>query len=63
MKLHVPSVAKVEATLVGALVRSVLKGNDGIAGSQLFLGEVARILFGFFGADGRLAILGRLYIR
>lgn len=37
MLLHVSSVAEIEATLVGSFVRSVLKGDDSVAGSQLFL--------------------------
>ena len=35
--LHVPSVAEVEATLIGSLVGSVLEGDDSVAGPQLLL--------------------------
>lgn len=53
--LHVPGVAKVDSTLVSALVASVLKANDSLASTQLFLGKLTYILLCFLGSNAWLA--------
>jgi hypothetical protein len=54
--LHVPCVAEVDARLGGTLVGAVLQRNDVLAGAQLFLAELASILFRFFRADRGQAV-------
>lgn len=44
---HVTRVAKVQATLIGSLVRSHLKGNDSLALVELLLGKLTDVLLGF----------------
>lgn len=55
-----PSVAEVDAALVGALVRAVLQRDDGVSGPELLLGKVALVLVGLFRSDGNLAVLRAL---
>lgn len=55
-----PRVAEIQTALVGSFVGTVLQRDDGIAGAQLFIGELARVLLGFLGSDRRLAELGAL---
>lgn len=54
--LHVPGVAEVDATLVGALVAAVLQADDALAGLELLVREVADVLVGLLRADARLAV-------
>jgi len=49
--LHVPGVAEVDSGLGGALVRSVLQGDDIGAGAQLLIAEVAHVLVGLLGSN------------
>lgn len=59
-KSHVPSVAKVETALIGALVGSSLQSNNCVACSQLLLGEVSFISISLLRSDGALTIFGSL---
>lgn len=58
--LHVPGVAEVDARLGGALVRSVLQGDDVGAGAQLLVAEVPHVLVGLLGANRWLVEVGGL---
>lgn len=54
------SVAKVDAALGRALVRSVLQRDDGLAGPQLLVRELALVLVRLLRPDRRLAVLAGL---
>lgn len=54
------SVAKVDATLGRALVGTVLQRDDGLAGPQLLVRELALVLVGLLRSDRRLAVLAGL---
>lgn len=53
--LHMPGVAKVNSALGRALVRPVLQRDHILASLQLLLAEVAHVLLGLLGSDGRFA--------
>jgi len=59
-KSHVPSVAKIETALIGALVGSSLQSNNCVACSQLLLSEVSFISISLLRSDGALTIFGSL---
>lgn len=61
--LHVSSVAKVDAALVGAFVAAILKTDDTLARLQLLLREVAHVLVGLLRSDTRLAVVTRLELK
>lgn len=54
------SVAKVDAALGRTLVGTVLERDDGLAGPQLLVGELALVLVRFLGSDRGLAVLAGL---
>lgn len=55
-----PGVAKVNARLGGALVGTILQGDDILASTQLLLAEVALILVRLLGANRWLVEFGGL---
>lgn len=57
---HMSCITEVETALVGAFVGTVLQGDDGITGTQLFLSELALVLLSLLGSNGRFAELGSL---
>lgn len=61
--LHVPCVSKVDPTLVGTLVATVLQADDALAGPHLLIAEVSYILVGFLWPDARLAVVASLQMK
>ena len=55
-----PGVAEVDAGLVGALVAAHLQADGALAGVELLIGELTRVLLGLLRAQAGLAEVGRL---
>lgn len=59
-RLHVSSVAEIDATLGCTLVAAILQADDRLPGTQLFVGKDTLVLFRFLWPDARFAVFGHL---